>query len=190
MDDEKDDRTLLEKIPPTPEHVLKGMEDSRVASAHYSAIGQVAAQWGYFETIIDTWLMHLAGMKPEIAVCFTSQMMGPRPRVNAFIALARYLNPDKKWIAPLEQFAKEVTAVAERRNRVIHDMWHMEDPSQPMRLEASAVKSLRLKFVEHPTTDLIALIVSIVTLTASLDDMASTIFTEIHSRPPPSPDKA
>jgi hypothetical protein len=172
--------TLLSELPPTDPAVLKAMDDARLGMRHYAAIGRVASQWSYFEAVIDTWLLAFANINTEIGVCFTSQMMGSRSRMDAFVALVRHLGAKKKWNARLEDFAKNVVRLSERRNRAVHDVWQMHEPSRPMRLEVSAKRTLRIVQMHVPTAELTALAQSITDLQMRFDDMASAIFTEIN----------
>jgi len=52
MTEEKDDRTLLEKIPPTDPALFKEMMGRRLSNAHYAALGRIVANWAYFEASI------------------------------------------------------------------------------------------------------------------------------------------
>jgi hypothetical protein len=154
--------TLLESLPPTDPATLKGMSDARFANIHFAVIGRIAALWSYFEAVMDNWLLEFAQIDAKVGVCFTSQMMGSRPRIDAFIALVRYLGADKSWNANLEQLAKDVQVLSEQRNRAIHEVWRTDDPENPRRLEATARRSVRVLEIHHPTGELISLAENIV----------------------------
>lgn len=178
----KDDKlrpSLLSEARAAP-GAVKGMQDAQLQHRHYSAIGQVAAAWAYFEAIIDTWLIHFAEVKFEIGVCFTAQMVGPRPRMDSFIALTRHLGANKKWNKILEDFAKDVQKLAEQRNRAVHDVWELSEPATPHRLEATARRSLRIMPVHVPTEELMNLTRNIYDLHQRFEDIASEIFTDLH----------
>ena len=179
--------SLLSSIPPTDPAVLKAFEDGRLSHKHYSAIGQVAARWAYFEGVMDTWLMIFAGIETEIGVCFTAQMLGSRPRIDGFIALVRYLGANKKWNERLEEFAKDAQGLGEQRNRAVHDVWDMSESSSPRRLEATARRLVRVLKVHVPTNELLRLAENIEALRKRFDDLASAIFTEIHTSPGTTP---
>jgi hypothetical protein len=72
-------KSLLGSLPRTDPAVLKAMVDGRVANAHYSAIGQVAASWAFLEYMIDVWLWTLLDRPYKMTVCLTGQLMGSRP---------------------------------------------------------------------------------------------------------------
>jgi hypothetical protein len=172
---------LLESMPPTDPAVLKAFADDRARNLHYSAIGQVAACWSYFEAVIDTWLMAFADVAPRIGVCFTSQMLGSRPRIDAFIALVRCLGAHEKWPKVLEAFAKDVQGLSEQRNRAVHDVWDLSESSMPHRFEASAKRRLRIAKIHVPTESLLRLARHIEALRERLDDLGSEIFTELRA---------
>jgi len=87
--------------------------------SHHAAIGKVVAAWSYFEAVVDTWSSHFANISPEISVCFTSQMIGHRPKMNALFSLIRIKDVDAKDSKRLNQILEKTTGLAEQRNRII-----------------------------------------------------------------------
>ena len=71
--------SLLGESPPDPT-ILQAMVDARATNHHYSAIGQVAASYAYFEANVDEWIWVLMDIHDDVGVCLTGQMIGPRPR--------------------------------------------------------------------------------------------------------------
>jgi hypothetical protein len=177
------DESLLESLPPTDPAVLKTIEDARRGNIHFAAIGRVAALWAHFEALIDAWLMTFSGLEEEISVCFTGQMLGSRPRVDAFIALVRQLGADRKWVGVLEAFAKDVQGLQEQRNRAIHDVWQMTDTERPQRREASARRVVRILSIHVPTRELIALAGNIDKLRERFDAIAQEILSGLSASP-------
>jgi hypothetical protein len=182
--------TLLSELPPTDPAILKAFEDKWARDRHYAAIGGVAATWAYFEAIIDTWLVAFADVDAAVGVCFTAQMIGPRPRIDALIALVRYLGIAQRWNKRLEQFAKDAQGLAELRNRAVHDVWDMTEPTRPIRQEATARRALRIVQIHVPTQELFSLAQNIETLRARFEEeIASPMFDALlrASRDRPSP---
>jgi hypothetical protein len=173
----------LTKFPRTDSGILKEIENARLSNGHYSAIGQVAQAWAYFEAIVDTWLSALLNRPFPMVVCLTGQLIGPRGRIDGFIALVRVLGSRAKWNDDLEDIAKRVTGLAEQRNRAVHDLWDLTSPATPIRREATAKRHVRVLDVPVPTHELLELKDSIYQLANEFDDMASSIFTELHSSP-------
>ena len=48
---------------------------------YYAAIGRVAAAWSHFETMMNLTIWELANVQQHLGACFTSQMIGPGPRI-------------------------------------------------------------------------------------------------------------
>lgn len=175
---------LLEQIPPTDPARLRAIEAAELAQNHYAALGKVAAAWAYFEAVVDTWLSKFANVDSEIAICFTGQMIGPGPRTNAFIALVRHLGAKGKWGDVLDRFGKDASILGMRRNRALHDVWNMDDPAKPTRLEATAKQVVRILEIHEPTEKLLALVEEIDKFREAFDEkIASKIFTELHTSP-------
>src|SRR6185437_10565393 len=171
--------TLLESLPRTDPAVLREMEATRVGQIHYAAIGRVAAAWSRFEFDIDGWNMAFAGLSDEVSACFTAQVFGSRGRADCFIALVRHFGGSekwfKKWLRRLEDFSKEVQALGEQRNRAIHDVWQLDDPSEPHRLEVTARRALKIVRVHVPTRELLDLEAKILNLDARFHGMAAEL---------------
>ena len=158
---------------------IKAAADARISNRHYSAIGQVAASWSYFEAVVGTWIAHFLRVDVAASICVTAQMLGPRSRLDAFIALARLRGAKAKWNDDLEALAKDATSLGERRNRVLHDMWDLSNPEEPKRREATAKKKLRLLDVHEPTSKLLEFVSEFYAFSSRFDDIASAIFSEI-----------
>jgi hypothetical protein len=182
-DDEEELESLLSGAPTTDPGELRAWEAARLGNLHYSAIGQIAAQWAYFEAIIDSWLISYARIEPKVGICFTAQMIGLRPRLDAFIALAKHLGADKRWNQTLEDFARDANGLSQQRNRAVHDVWELTDPTSPHRWEATAQRSLRYLKHDVSTEELRKLVDNIIKLQARFDDMAATIFSGLHTLP-------
>jgi hypothetical protein len=130
--------------------------------------------------VCDRWLLEvIAGISTEIGVCFTSQMLGPRGRVDCFIALVRLKGAPKRLNKTLESFAEDVRNLGECRNRAIHDVWKLDDASKPHRIEMTARRSPRTLQIHVPTRELLDLEVHIAELEAKLHEIASEIWKEI-----------
>jgi hypothetical protein len=131
-------------------------KQAREAQRHLAAIGLVAAHWAAFETAIDFYALGLARIRRSVGYCFTSQVIGPARKLDAYIAIARMRGGDK-FAGRLEDFAKKTEALAERRNRVVHDPWLIIGGDIPSRWETTARRKLRHLFVEVPTTEVLKL---------------------------------
>jgi hypothetical protein len=155
------------------------MKNRHLATAHFSAIGTVAGWWAYFEFVLDLWLWDFAGVTDEVGVCFTGQMLGARPRLDAFIALARHRGCKSRWDKIFDDFAKNATGLSEQRNRAVHDVWDVSDASHPQRHEATARRKVRLEKINFSTSDIVGLSQNIIALIQKFEDIAEKIRAEI-----------
>jgi hypothetical protein len=176
-------RTLLSSLPPTDPEVLREIENNRLSNAHYAMIGRVAAAWARFEVSIDLWLWDFAEVPHKVGTCFTAQLIGPRPRMEAFIALVRHFGADKSWNKSLEAIANDVTALAELRNRAVHDVWELSDASSPLRLERTAKRKVRTLAIHVPTKELVDLETNIIQLDQRFNAMAGQLYHQPRSLP-------
>jgi hypothetical protein len=166
------------------EEVLVARDSAR--NNHYAAIGMVAANWAYFEAVVDDWAIRLAGTASEIGICFTAQIGGSRAKLDALISLAGLRGTNARLMAELHDFAKDTQPLSVRRNRHVHDVWFLDEPDTPRRLEVTAKKTLRLLYIDVPTDRLLQLAAEISRHTGRLDDLGERILVE----PPASPDKS
>jgi hypothetical protein len=87
-------------------------------------IGHVVAGWARLEHNIDEMIWSLAGLESgDIGACLTAQFSTVHARLNALLALARLCEYSESQIAKLNKFRDHATALAERRNRIVHDPW-------------------------------------------------------------------
>ncbi len=150
-------------------------------------IGRVAAAWARFEVSIDLWLCDFAEVSYKVGTCFTAQLIGPRPRMEAFIAIVRYFGADDSWNKSLEGIAKDVQALAEQRNRAVHDVWELSDASSPLRLEKTARRKVKMLAIHVPTKELIDLETNIIRLDERFHLMAGRLYHQLRSSPDKSP---
>lgn len=150
--------------------------ESNLRQIHFAAIGLVACQWAVFEASIDRWLLDFSGLPPEIGICFTGQMLGYRPRLDALIALVKHLGAPPKLLKGLVKLADDkARSLAERRNRVVHDVWDLTAPTEASRLEMSARRSVRLEEVTHTGDRVAELSVEISELESALSMLCGEI---------------
>lgn len=173
------------ETPTLLEEALAHLEKSEgAAHDHLAAVGSVASIWAYFEARVDTATIRLAGVKADIGVCFTAQIAGIGRKLDAFIALADHISGGKKSMDPLTKFAKCAASLGERRNRVVHDTWLLDDPENPQRFEATARKKLRLLPVNVTTEAVLKLADEINQAIDRFDELAAPFL----APPPSSPD--
>ena len=93
---------------------------------HYAALGRVADAWADLEFEIDQLIWQLLQVPQALGACVTAQMISIHPRLRALRALVRLYEISEPIQKTLGGFAGEAHALAEKRNRTIHDkrlMW-------------------------------------------------------------------
>lgn len=138
-----------------PEGASEPVYSSDEQRDHYAAIGKVTGEWAFVEFFLDYHTAQLLGISDKAAVCLQSQVIGPSRKFDAYVAAVRWrgvtkLNKD------LDQFGKDIAVLAERRNRVVHDLW-MLFPDGPARYELTAKRTIRQKLVPTPTGEVLRL---------------------------------
>jgi hypothetical protein len=169
-----------EQIPSADPVVKRDYEEEykealRLTAEHYSAIGRAAANWAFFEATIDDQSIELSGIPYETGVCFASQIMGSRPKLESFIALVKHLGIPKHFTEKLDKFATKVTTLSEQRNRVVHDPWILSKPAKPKRYETTAKRKLRIKLIEVSTEEITQLANNIESLIFEFFDLVDSI---------------
>jgi hypothetical protein len=161
-------------IPPTVESI----EEAERISMHLAAVGLVASTWAAFEFALDVSAIILARISQHAGYCFTAQVIGPARKLDAYIALAK-LRGATTFAGELEKFAKDTAALAERRNRIIHDTWFLTTRPKPSRLEITARRVLKHAFVEVSREDIMKLVNQIDAHTARFDALHARIAAEV-----------
>jgi hypothetical protein len=99
------------------------LTQSEEIRTHLATIGLVASSWAGFELAIDMSALAVANISQQVGLCLTAQISGSARKLDAYIAIARQRGADKNFLQELNTLAKETTALAERRNRAVHDPW-------------------------------------------------------------------
>jgi hypothetical protein len=126
-----------------------------MALAHYAAMGRVVDAWADLEFEIDQFIWRLLRTPQALAACVTSQIISIYPRMQALISLAGLYIIDEKLIKELNSFSGEVSKLAEKRNRIIHDKLFIQiETTKFMRFQITAKKTLYFPPKEEQITDL------------------------------------
>jgi hypothetical protein len=168
-----EDLTITET---TPERIYSELE-LETGGKHYRAVGLVAGTWASFELVIDTNALELAKIPFDPGLCLTAQIMGSANKLNAYMAIAQ-LRGAKRAIGELEIFAKDTTALSERRNRTIHDPWLLKE-GFPHRYEITAKRKLRRLFVPALTPNIEKLSTEIAAHIQRFEAIHSRAMTEV-----------
>lgn len=92
----------------------------------YRLVGLVAAETARIERLIDQAICNVGEMDLRVGACLTGQMIGPTPRFNALLQLARNRGMTAAIIKQIGTVQGHSSGIFERRNRIVHDPW-LED---------------------------------------------------------------
>lgn len=146
-----------------------------ISDEHFSAIGKVAAAWALMEGAIDEHSLRIGGIYSDIGACLTSQIAGPSRKLDALISLLK-LRGFTDQIRKLNEIAKDITGLGERRNRVIHDMWIADEKTGgPHRFEISARRALKIEMIPVSTEDVLKVASDILAKLEELDAVIKPI---------------
>jgi hypothetical protein len=171
------DITFMEKPEATSlDDVFRQLTQLSHRRSHYADVGLVASSWAAFEHYIDLISIDLGRIPQKIGICFTAQISGSARKLDAYFAIAR-LHGASTFSQELDKFSKDTFALAERRNRVIHDTWLTAETGGGVarRLEATARRILRHEYIPIAPGELSILITDIMNQMARLRDLHERI---------------
>lgn len=113
-----------------PTYIQQVLDDAQL-----KAIGRVAAEWSYFESILELGIWGMAGIDPKYRRALTTELSAIE-RLKIFSALAHQrLAEDHEAISELDALTGKVHALNTRRNDVIHAEWLVPDDPDLMKGE-------------------------------------------------------
>lgn len=125
---------------------------------HAAAIARAISAWAKIEFEIDEFIWQLAQLEPNVGACLTTQFPGVVARMNALISLARQQKVNKARIGRLNKFKTLATALADERNRLVHDPWLFGYNSKKLyRLHKTAREHLEYEYKVVTEAELTAL---------------------------------
>jgi|HubBroStandDraft_6_1064221.scaffolds.fasta_scaffold606253_1 hypothetical protein len=129
---------------PPPSDRPKTFLSSRTYAA---AIADGANRWAYLEYYINKAIWELAGVKPALGACLTSQMYTLNAKLNALLALLKLRKADSAILTSVNKFAASVRDALEARNRIVHDVWMNNNfhPDVMGKMRVTADKQLVMK---------------------------------------------
>jgi hypothetical protein len=163
--------SLLADFPPIDPALTIRMREELAENRHYAAIGRVAANWSYFEAVVDHCSIRLARTNKRTGIIFTSQISGIVRKMDAYISLARLRKLPLGTVGDLCKNADTSRGLSERRNRIVHDVWYFYHPASPERFEASARRLLKVESVPTSTEELLQFATDIQAHQAAFEDL-------------------
>ena len=96
----------------------------------HNLVGRVANDWAFVEHLLDEIIWQLAGHDAATGACLTAQIMGAWPRMLTITALCTNRRLPEKVLNQIDDVGRKLRGVQDRRNRILHDPWYLEDASQ------------------------------------------------------------
>ncbi len=132
---------------------LPPITESALGSAEIHAIGLVAAEWGYAESLLELLIWTLAGIDQNRGRSITTHI-GSVTRCHIAATLANDNLTGEKVIETKERFLKIIAdfdALRAKRNGIIHAIWMIAQPSEegaeypiPVALKITAKGQLKI----------------------------------------------
>lgn len=175
-----ENKTLLEPgdgVPPPDEYI-------RIPDPHYAAMGKVADAWADLEFEIDQVIWQFLQTHQSLGACVTAQMVSIHPRMNALRSLARLWEVSEEAIAELGRFYGKAGALADKRNRSIHDKRLIQwNTKEVVRLEVSAKNKLKFEPIPETIESLMKFAADIAELHLWFIRIKESIFAELRAFP-------
>lgn len=143
---------LTEAAPPTADEQL---QRTLREEAQFAAIGRVVVAWSKLEHSIDDATLRLLGAEGISGFSLTSQIAGGR-KLDAYTSLVGIICGSEALNKELKKLGAQLLSLAEQRNRLIHDPWIFIGAHQPLRVEITARKSLKIMPVPTSTESLLS----------------------------------
>jgi hypothetical protein len=112
------DATMIIHTPLPPDHPM------------HSLVGQVASRWALVENFLDRTIWQLAKLDQPTGACLTAQITGSHARLVAIYALCLHQKKSDKILKQIRELQFKFKGAQDRRNRVLHDAWYVEDSGQ------------------------------------------------------------
>jgi len=94
-----------------------------VTSKQREAIGTVAVEWSYLESVVDAAIWTLADLwREDIGLAITAHLPLP-PRLDILLTLFRLQHEADERIEQLERLCKRIRVLSGRRNEIVHSRW-------------------------------------------------------------------
>lgn len=110
--------TMTVHMPLPPDHPM------------HSLVGQIASKWALVENFLDRTIWQLAKLDEATGACLTAQITGSHARLIAIYALCLHQKKSDKILKQIRELQFKFKGVQDRRNRILHDAWYVEDSAQ------------------------------------------------------------
>jgi hypothetical protein len=130
--------------------------DFKFIPEYAESIAHIASNWATLEFYINDTIWTVAGLDRPTGACITSQIYTIQGRLAALLALLKLRRAPNALIAKVNKYSESIRGPQEMRNRVVHDVWLMDNhnPDTMGRLETTAPKKLSFKVQDVPLSEL------------------------------------
>jgi hypothetical protein len=117
------------------------------------AVGKIAVIWAHLEFAINQAIWELENVESGAGACVTAQLIGPGPRMRAFITLIDYrcndpkTNAEIKLLNDFNRLSQKIDGLGRQRNVYLHQGAVIEEGGKIKRVHISADKKLEFDFV-------------------------------------------
>ncbi|MCJ2059181.1 hypothetical protein MKL09_21895 [Methylobacterium sp. J-048] len=118
------------------------------------AIGRVASMYSDVEFALSETLWLLMNVERKIGACLTAQMIGPGPRFRALMSLLALRDAPPELLKATRELKDQVSSIAAKRNRVVHDPWGRNPDGDFHRIHLTADHKLDFSFKTETIADL------------------------------------
>jgi len=117
-----------------------------------NGIASIASCWATIEYYENNSIWIVAKLDPKTGACMTSQMYTLQAKLAGLLSLLKLHGAPDTIISRVNRFAENIRGPQEHRNRVVHDIWMLDNrhPGSMSRLEATASKKLKFEMQDVP----------------------------------------
>lgn len=121
--------------------------DFKFIPEYADLIAHVATSWATLEYYVADSIWAIAGLKPAMGACVTAQIFGINGKFAALLSLLKLRKAPDALISKVNKFTEALRGPQEKRNRIIHDVWLVNEtfPYVMGRIELTAPKKLSFK---------------------------------------------
>jgi hypothetical protein len=128
------------------------ISDFKFIPQYADRIASIASCWAHIEYYVNNSIWIVAAVDSKTGACMTSQIYTLQGRLAALLSLLKLHGAPNGIISRVNKFTDTIRGPQENRNRVIHDIWLMDNrnPETMGRLETTAPKKLQFKVTDVP----------------------------------------
>lgn len=119
-----------------------------MSSNHIKAIGVVASQWSYAETLHELLIIKISELPIEQGQCITTHI-GSETRINILESLIEIKAEDEQAKKDIKDLSAEMRRLRTERNNIIHSIWLPENAGE---LKFDGRDSKKRKIIAHKAT--------------------------------------